>query len=95
MKFKDFLCNGPFATVHYTGVASGRKYIYIDFICYDLSPDFIKQLKKFVSSVRYIKSAFYAPMCALIPPVFLTRATKKMKGQFNIRLEDYILGKDL
>ena len=95
MAFKDFFCNGPFATVHYTGNATGRKYIYIDFICYDLSPDFIKQLKKFVSSVRYIKSAFYAPMCALIPPVFLTRANKKMKGQFNIRLEDYILGKDL
>ena len=95
MAFKDFFCNGPIATVHYTGVASGRKYIYLDFICYDLSPDFIKQLKKFVSSVRYIKSAFYAPMCALIPPVFLTRATKKMKEQFNIRLEDYILGKDL
>lgn len=95
MAFKDFFCNGPFATVHYTGNATGRKYIYIDFICYDLSPDFIKQLKKFVSSVRYIKSAFYAPMCALIPPVFLTRATKKMKEQFNIRLEDYILGKDL
>lgn len=94
-EFKDFFCNGPFATVHYTGNATGHKYIYIDFICYDLNPDFIKQLKKFVSSVRYIKSAFYAPMCALIPPVFLTRATKKMKGQFNIRLEDYILGKDL
>ena len=95
MAFKDFFCNGPFATVHYTGNATGHKYIYIDFICYDLSPDFIKQLKKFVSSVRYIKSAFYAPMCALIPPVFLTRANKKMKAQFNIRLEDYILGKDL
>ena len=95
MAFKDFFCNGSFATVHYTGIASGRKYIYIDFICYDLNPDFIKQLKKFVSSVRYIKSAFYAPMCALIPPVFLTRANKKMKEQFNIRLEDYILGKDL
>lgn len=95
MAFKDFFCNGTFATVHYTGIASGRKYIYIDFICYDLNPDFIKQLKKFVSSVRYIKSAFYAPMCALIPPVFLTRATKKKKEQFNIRLEDYILGKDL
>ncbi|MDO4676799.1 MAG: hypothetical protein Q4A68_09630 [Anaerobiospirillum succiniciproducens] len=94
-EFKDFFCNGSCATVHCTGTATGRKYIYIDFICYDLSPDFIKQLKKFVSSVRYIKSAFYAPMCALIPPVFLTRATKKMKGQFNIRLEDYILGKDL
>lgn len=93
--FKENFCSGPFATVHYTGNATGRKYIYIDFICYDLNPDFIKQLKKFVSSVRYIKSAFYAPMCALIPPVFLTRANKKMKEQFNIRLEDYILGKDL
>lgn len=93
--FKEYFCSGPFATVHCTGTATGRKYIYIDFICYDLNPDFIKQLKKFVSSVRYIKSAFYAPMCALIPPVFLTRASKKMKAQFNIRLEDYILGKDL
>ena len=93
--FKENFCSGPFATVHCTGTATGRKYFYIDFICYDLNPDFIKQLKKFVSSVRYIKSAFYAPMCALIPPVFLTRATKKMKAQFNIRLEDYILGKDL
>lgn len=93
--FKEYFCSGPFATVHCTGTATGRKYFYIDFICYDLNPDFIKQLKKFVSSVRYIKSAFYAPMCALIPPVFLTRANKKTKEQFNIRLEDYILGKDL
>lgn len=93
--FEDVFCSGPFATVHCTGTADGFKFIYIDFICYDLSPDFIKKLKRFVSSDPYIKSAFYAPMCALIPPVFLTRATKKMKGQFNIRLEDNILGKDL
>lgn len=93
--FKEYFCSGPFATVHCTGTATGRKYFYIDFICYDLNPDFIKQLKKFVSYVPYVKSAFYAPMCALIPPVFLTRANKKMKEQFNIRLEDYILGKDL
>lgn len=93
--FKENFCSGPFATVHCTGTATGRKYFYIDFICYDLNPDFIKQLKKFLSYVPYVKSAFYAPMCALIPPVFLTRATKKMKEQFNIRLEDYILGKDL
>ena len=93
--FKEYFCSGPFATVHCTGTATGRKYFYIDFICYDLNPDFIKQLKKFLTYVPYVKSAFYAPMCALIPPVFLTRATKKMKAQFNIRLEDYILGKDL
>ena len=93
--FKENFCSGPFATVHCTGTATGRKYFYIDFICNDLNPDFIKQLKKFVSYVPYVKSAFYAPMCALIPPVFLTRATKKTKEQFNIRLEDYILGKDL
>ena len=86
-EFKDFFCNGSCATVHCTGTATGRKYIYIDFICYDLSPDFIKQLKKFVSSVRYIKSAFYAPMCALIPPVFLTRATKKMKDNLTSALK--------
>ena len=96
MEFKEFFCNGPFATVHYTGIAFGRKYIYIDFICYDLSPAFIRQLKKFVNPYTHnITNAFYAPMCGLIPPVFLTRATKKKKEQFNIRLEDYILGKDL
>ena len=93
--FKEYFCSGPFATVHCTGTATGRKYFYIDFICYDLNPEFIKQLKKFLSYVPYVKSAFYAPMCALIPPVFLTRANKKTKEQFNIRLEDYILGKDL
>lgn len=93
--FEELFCSDPFATVHCTGTADGFKFIYIDFICYDLNPDFIKKLKRFVSSDPYIKSAFYAPMCALIPPVFLTRATKKTKEQFNIRLEDYIVGADL